>query len=396
MRIRVAAAVALLLLFASGAHAREKTEDLCKKAQDFVRDGKAALAADIYASALADAQKRKDLDAEWRIAQSMRRAPWDDTGAATALQRVMGALDAKRAGVCVSAHLCAGELVMLATRTGNRKHLGKAPRILAAFAKRPKTGACARAMATYAAGLAAASDGNYEDAAQQLEKAFDVALKQGWTDLAVYVGTERAAIALEQDAPAVAIAAMKRTAIAVPDASDRGLTFLWRTLVQNRLAGAPEEVLAPWKYATGGDNTPGGSVSAKGGRGGRGGKGGRAGVNGGAPPLTPFEKFYKKAGSSKVLFSVRRAADGMLVGHGFDKKFAHTQPFQPQIRHHAEAGVVLAFWNTGVAVLMVEPSGRHGAPGESAGDMLPPPFLGLHHLGKGETLQVTRAGVRIR
>lgn len=327
-------------------------------------DGKKTEAARLAGGWLADAQKRGDLLDEQAAWEALRDIQLDDAQYREACAEVMKLLDPKRNGAYLSAHLLAHELVRAAVREGDDRHVADASAVLSA--PRKDAGSCNGALADLAAGVLAARK-EQEDAAAHLMAAFDAALKNGWLDLAMYAGIE---IACVDKKVGRASDTLKRLDDALKASKD---PFLLRE--RNRLASKriPEAT-----FPVEDDGMEGGA----GGAGGAGGSAGRAAES-------AVGAAWKKHPTTKGLLKVKRAGKGFEIEPQFAGAPKGTCGPKWGEHHWRSGGVTLSFYDAGVALRMVDPTGLDGIPGDGA----PGEWSVFYLLAPGETWSVTKKGV---
>jgi len=329
-----------------------------------------ASAASVYAGdELAQAQKRGDLV---EIQKIVRKTRANNAGA---LHELMMTLDAGRSRAFVSAHVIARNLLLDATRSGEKKFVGDAAQVIAKHVKGKGVGKCAKAMKYYADGM---TDTDADKALFALSKAHKVFCDEGWVVLAIHTGVEIAA--RSQDAAAGA-AAIEKLFPLYPRDADYNLRQVFRALVEARLAGASKEVRAACDKVLATEK-PGGSVSAAGGKGGKGGSGGGLSKVGNA-----IGRYPKK----KSLVTAKRTRGGFDIREGFDKRYRHTQALKHGLAFHDDGGVTLGFWGYAVGLGMLDPSGLNGQPGGSSAG--PRRHLAYYFLARGETWGFNKTGV---
>ena len=335
----------------------------------------AAVAAADVGEQLAQAQKKGDIAGIQRLLREARalRTP-------AQLHGLMKQLDSKRGGAFISAPCLARQLLLSATADGDTRFVADASKVIRARANRPKTGKCAQAMRHYADGLEAVTAKDDDKAAVSLNKALTIMRDEGWTPLAMHAAVELAAVSLRRRDTAAAAKAVGSLAGLFPADADTSLTYILRTLYQNRLKDAPPEVSQAYKKVMAPHTGPR-TVSSAGGAPGRGG-GARVSKVGAALPR------YSK---TKPLITVKRTQKGFKIREGFDRAFSATRPFKPGTKYHADGGVTLGFWNYAVGLHMVDPEGRRGQSGESSAG--PDPVLAYYFLARKETWGVTKSGV---
>jgi hypothetical protein len=219
-----------------------------------------------------------------------------------------------------------------------------------------------------------AATGDASKAVVPLGEALDVALAEGWEELAVHVGAELAATWLMAGDVEKAKETLGRLAASLDESPERTFRVDATAVLNARLAGAPADVLAAlpeWARSPAGP----GSVSAAGGAGGIGGKGGGRDVSKVGAALARHPK-------AKPLVTVARKEKGWEIRQGFDPKFRATQPRDDLVKHHADGGVTVSFHRWSVGLAMIDPTGLSGQPGEGSHRSLARAF---YLVGKGET-----------
>ena len=371
-----------LLVAAAASHAAadsaEDLKDLERKAR-----GNPVEVATQYGQLFAKAQKKNDLVRERAVYRSFKRALGVSDPAV--VEALMNELAPKRNGAFASAHFCAEQLLLQKSQGGAEHDIKRAAKVLQTHAGNRSAGKCAKAMADYARGMVAIADGKDQEAAAALKKALAVMVAEDWPVLAMHAGTELAALHVRNEQGREAAQAMKSVARTLGPKDDTSLSYVWRRLVQARLKDAPEEVLAPYEQAMKPHTGPR-SVSAKGGAGG-------AGGHGGGPRKSPVGEALDEFGRSKPLFTVKRDNKGFQLRAGFDRRFKETQPYKDGVKHRNYGGVTVSFWGYGVALNMVDPTGRQGQPGEAS---QPRPGEPFYFLAKGETWSISKGGVSIK
>jgi tetratricopeptide (TPR) repeat protein len=397
-RALLACAVCVTMsLLLSPAFAGESADDILAKAEAKAKADSLADAAEFYALAMKAAQKKKDLPAQERVQNSLRKAERDaqrkqrtpnarGSVTAAALHGLLAGLDPKRNSAFLSRGPVSYACILAATTSGDRTNLELACTAAIAHARIAKSGAYAQAMASYAQGLLHAEKQEHAKACPALQTALDRMGKEQWAWTGVIVATEAAAVYLAAGDPDKATAALETGAVLMKANGDRAVAQVWRTAVTERLAGAPANVLTPYDKAV----TPlmgAGGFSGKGGAGGAGGKGGRGGS--GAKSQSKVGAAWKKLSKKKPFITVKRTASGYEIKQGFDRGFKATQPYAKGVKHHADGGVTLSFWHGGVRLHMVDMEGRNGQPGEGS---QPGSFTLFFPLAIGETWGVNKAG----
>ena len=228
----------------------------------------------------------------------------------------------------------------------------------AQHAKIPKVGHFATAMVDYAAGLLAVAGGDPAGAVDALQSPLDVMSKQGWAEPGVYIAVELAAACVAAERADEAVAALATAGDLLKSCGDRAIAQNFRAVATTRLEGAPEKELAAYEAAME-PFSGGGSVSAAGGAGAPGG-------NAGGVDISKIGRAWKKLSSKKPFLTVTRTQGGYLIRQTFDKDFRAEQPVQTGVKHHADGGITLSFWDGGVRLTMVDMRGLDGQPGESS------------------------------
>lgn len=346
----------MLALLASAVAAED---DATSEVKRLASEGKKPEAVRLAGDWLAQAQKRDDVVAEesaWRALRDIALSGDEYRGACA---EVMKLLDPKRNGAYVSAHLLALELVRISIRRGDDLHLAEAATILAT--PRKDGGACAPVLKDLAAGVVAARRGEAADA--RLRAAFDVALKNGWLNLATYAGTE---LACAERKAGRESDALERLDGALRESGDRALLQLRRALAEDRI---PERTI----------ELGSGSVSAKGGKGGR----------GGSATQSPVGAAWGTLRNGKAVLTVKRGARDFEIEPRFPGAPKGKQAPGPGVQHWDGGGITLSFYDHGVALAMVDLTGRRGQPGDSSE---PQSWPSYYPLAPGETWSLTREG----
>jgi hypothetical protein len=373
------ALVAALSLGAAGA---QTIEAELAEAAALAGAGKIVESAKAFGKAAALAHKANDVLAEQLVAAKFAATVLADSKGdpSDALAAVLGPLDPKRAGACVSARALAADLLFLATREGQTGHVAQAAKALAAATAAPKSGKAVKAFAAYAKGLQAVASGKGADSIQPLTEALTLAASEDWVDVALHAGTELAVQAVAAQRPEAATAALATVGKLFPPTVDRDQVQNWRKVVKNRLSAAPPEVMAPYEEAMkpfGG----GTRVSSSGGQGGQGGK-------------TPGQKsklgrVWDGLSPTAAIASAKRVEDGFELTFAPDGKMK--QPLGPGLTVGDQGGgVMLVFHGRGVALAMLDLAGTAGQPG---GTSFLPAGTPLYRLAQGETWSVSRQGI---
>jgi len=332
-----------------------------------------ALAALLTWAPLAGAEDWEDLQRQ--AGEHFEKASAGVEGMASTME----ALDAKRSGAFVSAHLLAAQILLANTRSGRHAYTEVAARVTAAHAKRPRTGKCARVMMQYGQAMAMIAKGERKAAVAPLEQALDVFCKESWLDLATHAATELCALHVApNDAPA-ARAALARVTKRVTPETDPYVIQDWRGMVRTRLGDAPGPVLADYHRAME-------SFSRTKMRG-RGGAGGVGGLPEG--DSTEVGRALRRMKGTRVVLTVRRTDAGFSIRKGYDRSFEEVHPFENGVTHFCSGGIVLSFHGYAVALRRVDLITGPGGPG---GTMQPDPVRAYYHLGRGETYTLTASG----
>lgn len=389
------AAIALLAVASSPGHAKEDVADLIDGARVALREGDVERAARQAGRAAARAQDEDSLEAQSDVHEllddlladaSLPRPASDGetTDRRGGLQYVLGLcleeLDGGVAGAFVAPSALARGLLYTATISGDSTGVAAAAEVAADFAKARDTGLAADVLADYAAGALLVSRGEFAAATDPLGAAFQSAGEHGWSDLRFHAGMELVVARLSAGDEEAATAAMKTVSEhivpGIPN-SVRNAAIRFRT---TRLADAPESVRQPLSDAI--EALGGASVGASGGAGGAG------GLAGGG--LAEVGKLLPKLRRKKPLAEVERVEEGFEIRFGWDLRDAVPQPLQDGYKYASKGGLALGFAGHGVALVMVDPTGKNGMPGESSELPLDAP---LYLLAPGETWSVDKAGV---
>ena len=323
-------------------------------------EGKTVEAARFAGTWLADAQKRGNLLEEESAWKALRDVPLSSDAYRDACAEIMKSLDPKRNGAYLSANLLALELVRFSIRNNDDRHLADAAAVLAKHAR--GSGSFGSSLAHLAEGVAAARRGE-KDAVRPLKDVFEWALLNGWLELAIQAGTE---IACEEKKAGRDRDTLARLDKALKENGDRALLQLRRALAEARI---PERTI---------ELDPG-SVSAKGGRGGKGGA-----------TESAVGAAWKTFPDSKPLLTVERGESGFEIKPRFAGTPKAQQALGSGVRYWDGGGITLSFHGPGVALAMVDLTGRRGQPGESS---QPQPWQFFYLLADGETWSVTKEGV---
>jgi hypothetical protein len=372
--------IALLVLIAAVGELRAQTVDLLlADAAAAAKSNRSKDAAKALGRAAAMTHKANDLLAEQMVGTQLVALlqPLDGTSLAEALAEVLSGLDAKRAGAFVSARALAGELLMLATRSGSTAHAPEASKALSAQSGALKSGKEARHLASYAKGLELVSLGKAAEAIAPLELALKGAAEEGWTDVALHVGTELAAQALAGGDSGKASESLATVATLIKPDTSPDLVQTWRNAVRTRLKGAPADVLVPFEAAVkpfGEKTKTGSSVNNPGNRLGNLSKVGRA---------------WDRMSPTQAIVTVKRLDDGFEVTPSYAPDLKAKQRLASAFTHHTEGGLGLGFRERGVALLLIDFEGtRHPAASNAV-----PPGTALYRLARGESWVVGRNGV---
>jgi hypothetical protein len=303
-------------------------------------------------------------------------------GTRAALASAMARLDPKRRSAFISAPGLAHSLLLLATRSGDGRFVPEAAAVLEAHAKVPKAGRSAATLAQYATGLRRAVAGAHAEAASALEPALAAAVREGWLELALHVGTELVAAYRGAGDADKAKEALERTSAAVPKDADPSVVREWSRFAPARWAGTDEAFLSPFRRAV----DPFAGVASVGTAGGRGAHGAKAGGG----DVSKVGEVLSKHPKAKPLVTVVRKKEGFEIREAFDSKFEAVQPYKDMTRHLEDGGVTLSFHGYAVALHMIDPEGLRGQPGERSDRSLVRAF---YLLGDGETYGVLKEGL---
>ena len=350
-------------------------------------------AAKLYGEAIARAHKNDCPYAEqllvWSLQEHMQPlwkwgAGADGAGRGglrDALHAMMGELDEERSGGLVSAHALAEQLVLRAIWTGDDRHLKDAAKVLAERAREDDVGKAAGAMNELARGVAALRGGRAAEGIPLVEGALATMAREGWTQWAIFAGTELAAAHLAAGKADAARDALGRVAKAYPDGGDIAIPVVWQAIVEARLKGAPAGVLAP--YATVMEaHGKRGAVHPPPGQGEPGSTGGRNATSLLGRKLDGFSK-------RKPLMTAERTGDGFELRQRFDGRFKETFPYLHGVRHKGNQGLSLAYWGYAVALAKFDPTGTKADPSPA---IWPDPFQAFYPLASGETYAVNKRG----
>lgn len=386
---KVLAALVTIALCAVSAQAKDSPRSLVKQARDLIRQESLADGVRVYAAALRLAEKKKDLPAQEHVVRSLmqhaggtvlRSAERADLQR-TALLVLLEGLDPKRN----SAFLCRGQvahaLLLDATRTGAFQHVDAAAEATHAHAKLAKSGAHAQLMTAYADALVQVAAGEQAQACAALQKVLDVATAEGWKSLSIHAASELAAAHVKLKQEAKAAAALRKAGTLFQAGGDYAVAATWRTMLEKRLEGASDEVLAPYKEAV--KPHKGGGAAKSTGR-----SSGKP-PSGGSRDRSKVGDAWKKLSKRKPFVTAQRSVEGYAVRQAFDKKFAAVQPYGLGVKHHTAGGITLSFWERSVRLHMVDMTGRETQPGEASS---PRGLLFFHPLAREETWGVTKAG----
>jgi len=322
-------------------------------------EGKTLEAVQLAGAWVAEAQKRGDLIEEGAAFAALRGIPLTGVTYCDACAELIKLLDSKRNGAYVSAHFLALEIVRMAIR--NNDDLRLADALVVLTKPRKEGGACATVLEDLLRGVVAARKGETNDA--RLRAAFEAALMYGWLNLATYAGTE---LACAEKKAGRESDTLDRLDEALRASGDRALLQLRRALAEARI---PERSI---------ELGPGG-VSAKGGRGGRGGV-----------KESPVGEAWEDFPKSKALITVKRGAKEFEIEPRFRGAPKGKQEPGPGVRHWDGGGITLSFYGKGVALTMIDLTGRRGQPGESSE---PQSWqISFYPLAPGETWSLTREG----
>lgn len=378
-----------IALAAAPAFARDDAEKLLDQARELARGGSMIEAAEAYAAAFRAAQKQKDIGLQERVGESIQhevaRGALKSSDRRDLHRRVLLALledlDGKRNSAFLNPGSVAHSLLFMATRSADMASVELAAAAAKRYAGLPKAGSYARAMGEYGAGLVEVAKGAYGAACPKLQRAFDRCAAEGWATATVHVATELASSYLLAGQAHLTSETLGKTGEVLSASGDTSVAMTWRKLVEGRLADATGEVLAPYRKAMESFNRGSGAGSA----GGAGGQGGR----GGGRDVSKVGAAWKRLSSRRPFVTVARTADGYAIRQAFDKEFEAVQPFRHGVKHHADGGITLSFWDFGVRLHMVDLTGRRGQPGEASA---PAWLVHFHPLARGETWGVDRLG----
>jgi hypothetical protein len=377
MHARLKTTFVLLVVLTS---ARGQTIDaVLAEAAAAVKAGQSDVAAKAFGRAAAIAHKANDLLAEQRVAEALWPFLDGPRDRADALAGVLPDLDPKRAGAFVSAGTIASELILVATSTGDMKHVKAASKVLASQAALQKCGKAARAFSVYAKALETVAATKGTDVSDALAKVVAEAIAQGWTDVAIHAGTELAAQLHTSGKSSEAKLALAVVAAIIKPDTDPDLVQVWRGIVNSRLKDAAPDTLAPFTDAM----KPFARISVSA----AGGVGGAGGTPGGQSKLG---KAWNNLPAIQSFVTVKRLDDGFEITEAFDSALKAKQPLENGLRYRGEGGVTLSFRGRGVALRMLDLEGTRGQPGATSGL---PPGVPLYRLAKGETWSLSRQGV---
>ena len=98
---------------------------------------------------------------------------------------------------------------------------------------------------------------------------------------------------------------------------------------------------------------------------------------------------WKSYSATKPLLTVRRG-DGFEIVPRFPGAAKDERKVDTGVKHWDGGGITLSFCGTGVALTMVDLTGRNGQPGESSQQQ---PWQLFYLLAPGETWGVTKKGI---
>jgi len=363
----------------------DDAEQTREAARSLVQAKQNVEAATLLGKALAKAQKKGDIVLQQELADAIgselghlkaSELPGAEGTYRDCCYTMMKLLAPKRAGVCLSAHHLACELLFQCVRGGDERYLKEAAALCVKFANGKNRGMHAKAVKMLAEGLVLARAGKHDKSYPLLTKALDLCIRNGWN-------TTTAFVAIEMQATLKALA-RKREAIKLTDkviasidrTSDRNAAQLYREAWTTRLGDMPAEVDAQIRKLDGGP----GAAGAAGGAGGAGGSGGDG--------LSAVGRKLRKFSARKPLVSAQLVAAGFDVRHFFDGHKT-THDLAKGVTHQADGGVTLSFWGVGVRLAMVDPTGRNGQPGEGSA---PSRWEFFYRLSRDETWSFNKRG----
>lgn len=291
--------------------------------------------------ALVQAQLDKDLLAEQEAAQKVLESV-DFTGELEGVVRVMKALDPKRSGAFLSAHLLAGEILKRSTASGEFKLVADASEVLALHAKSKNIGKHAGALEMYGEAMSSIDADKHKAALGPLGKVLELCEDEGWFDLAIHAGTEACAAALELGDEKKARKFMSQVAKSLGTEASTSESKTWRVLAKARLGKASESVMAPMEEYMKQDR--GGAPGGAGGR----------GVPGGDRAPSLLARALEAPKLKKPLAIVKRQKDEFTIQLGFNKSKKGAQEFGKLVAHQELGGVVLSFHHRAVALQRLE------------------------------------------
>ncbi len=383
----------LLALFAAAASAQGWADRYIKEAEEKARADDFLGAAAIYAKSFERAQDNDDLETEARLGRSLRasfarlwkrEAPPDGAGRGglrETLFTLMKPLDAERGGAWLSAHLLAGQLLMRATWAGDFRYVAEAAKVLEARAGAKNPGLGAGTMLSYARGMLALEAKRDAEAGDSLSLAVETMVREGWSDLACFAGTELAALHVRTGKEGAASEVMARIASLCPAEGDPQLTEIWERVVKARLGGAPAAVRRPCEAALEAQRKAGSTGVPPGEEG--------EGATGGATATSLLGRRLPGLSKRKPIMQAVRSPAGFGLKTEFDDRFKFTQPYLPGVRHRGNQGISLSFFGAAVALAKFDLTGKEDDPRSYP---LPSPFEAFYHLANGEEWRITKGG----
>ncbi len=398
MLSRAVLIVAMVLLAAVAADAKESPESVLDDAKVLARKGDKGGAAARYGDAIAAAQAAGDLQAEAAAAESMSdyfddlertalagvaSTTSDAPSIAQLLAAAMVRLDPTRNGAYVSAPALALSVLQRATAEGEFGSVPDAAKVAIAHAAKAGSGRAADVVAKYAEGMSAVASGHFDEATVPLRAALTESVESGWTHLSTHIATELAATWMRLGQPVEATSAIT-TAIAVLEHATRPIAAIaWSTMVDHRLPDAPEAVRKPVSDLVARLSQGGVSSSGVGGRGG-------AGLPAVAEPISEVGKLLRKLGKVKPFVSVTRTPKRFEVQFATQRDEKVPVEFPEMVAYADAGGVWLAFHHQSVALHMVDLVGNRGGPGTRTWPNVTRAFI---LLAEGETWSVSKEGI---